>query len=162
MKTITVSDEMFTQLCRLSEDMNNQDNRATADPILFELQVKEQSPTASDYSDLFVWRESSEYIYNTIKELRERIDEYFEREGYSSEMTDREVEDCAEEKLGIERAYYLERWVTKETFFTLREYEDHVRQNSHHYTDPRSYVVHAWRNPGMELVVKFLKGISKP
>lgn len=44
-------------------------------------------------------------------------------------------------------------------FLTEKACKEHIESNHYHYTDPKDYLNHAWRNPEMELISKFLCGL---
>lgn len=46
-------------------------------------------------------------------------------------------------------------------FFTAKACDEHIRLNKHHYSNPKSFGISAWRNPEMEAVIKHLKDIGK-
>jgi len=45
-------------------------------------------------------------------------------------------------------------------FFTAKACQEHIDANSYHYTNPRVYGIGCWRNPEMEEVIKFMRGIT--
>jgi len=42
------------------------------------------------------------------------------------------------------------------SFLTSKACDEHIRLNSHNLSSPTNYLSHAWRNPEMETVIKFL------
>jgi hypothetical protein len=95
-----------------------------------------------------------------LKEVRERLDEYFDLDNsYQNPetYTDDQIEEIAEQKLGIKQVYYKEIDVVKNVFFTEAALIEHLNRNRHHYHKPFSYVNHCFRNPEMLCVIDFLK-----
>ena len=45
-------------------------------------------------------------------------------------------------------------------FFTEKAAREHIRINGHNLNEPRTYVNHAYRNPEMELIIKFLRSLT--
>ncbi len=71
---------------------------------------------------------------------------WFDEEGNE---VDEDYPDARELQVTTEHRY-------KNTFFTAKSCEAHIKQNHYHYNEPVCYLNHAWRNPEMELVSNFL------
>jgi hypothetical protein len=164
LKKKTIPDEIYAQLIDLSTELKTQDRRGTADPYVYELRDKEEVPTSDDYSDLFVYYEPGGDSHSTtIKQVREKLNNYYDTEEYSDEKkySDEEIEQIAYTDLQIRRAYYLEKDIVKNVFLTRKALDEHLSANRHHYDKPFNYVVHLFRNPEMELVITFLKSLTQ-
>lgn len=111
-------------------EVDTQDNRATARPILFELQTKRRIP-----ADPRTGR-------------------------YSEKAKDCDWLSESPECLGLhpeETIYWEEIWETRAVFFTLKGLQEHLEMNRHNYGEYRDYVVHAFRNPEMVRVHSWLR-----
>lgn len=72
---------------------------------------------------------------------------------------DDDCEECDEELFW----HYSEERETLDNagcFFTMKACQAHIDQNSYHYRDPKPFAVSVWRNPEMEMVMRFLKVIG--
>jgi hypothetical protein len=45
-------------------------------------------------------------------------------------------------------------------FLTAKACQEHIDCNSYHYENPRVYGIGCWRNPEMEEVIKFMRGLT--
>ena len=75
-------------------------------------------------------------------------------------LTDYDISDYLEDK-EWNKYDVQEDNVYENMFFTEKACEEHIRINKHNMVKPQSYVQHAYRNPELELIVKFLKGLTK-
>lgn len=162
MKTIQVSDEVYNGLLGLSEAIRVQDNRATAHPYFFQImETKRVYGMHEDYADTFVW------VYKNDHELRFDSDETSEIIEW---LEEREIDFNKEkftanyfyqeetiEATGFFKCFYKEESTYKGVFLSEKSIENHIKLNHYHYSQPKSYVDHAFRNPDMELIFSFLK-----
>lgn len=175
MKTIEVTDEMYEALMELSKEMTTQDMRCTAMPHMFQIRTTEQcSAYPGQGKEIWVNGEGDEL--QTEEEMREFIQQHiYENDESISHLDDEEAKKEAKEKVDEMYDYNLEEYleethwckvnVTTEhkyqnTFFTAKGCDEHIKANHYHYNEPVSYLSHAWRNPEMELVSKFLCELS--
>ena len=73
--------------------------------------------------------------------------------GDEGEEVDEDAEDARSYQVTTEQRY-------QNTFFTAKACDEHIRLNHYHYKSPVCYLNHAWRNPEMDLVSKFLCELS--
>ena len=143
--------------------LKTQDNRGTALPICFLLQdVEEKRAFDSGEFVLFPddcgeeWRgkDEDDIIHQILASRREDIEEC-EIDDY-----DKAVDDLSDEiKEEVKGNCYEmnHEFITKRIFLTEEAANNHLKANSHHYSDKaRIYVDHFWRDPEMELVYKIL------
>jgi hypothetical protein len=160
MKTIQVSDEMYAQLMELSKEMNIQDKRATAEPYFFQIQTKKKIYVpdgcgnecwVNDDNEI----ETEEGINDTIFQYE---DEAIPIENIQS-MKDYEKEEILE-RAGWRKVNYQFEDQYENAFFTSKACKDHIEKNHYHYHKPIDYLTHAFRNPEMELIFKFLSSLT--
>lgn len=160
MKKIKVTDEMYKALVELSNELNSQDNRATAMPYFYQIQTKEQVPTMEGCG-VEAWHYDSRLI-ETDEEIKEAIFEYQEWELNSvtnnkmyNAIAESEKEDILE-RIGFNKVNYdiIDKY--ENAFLTEKGCRKHIEANKHHYKKPVDYLAHAFRNPELETVLKFL------
>ena len=161
MKTIEVSDEMYEQLMALSNEMNTQDHRCTAMPYFFQVREEKRiDGVDGDYSiDGHVW--VSPYGDGVIEADRQsmaealgNLDVMFEKD-----ISDEGLEDLME-KNEFYKGYFRTQEVYSNAFLTEKACKEHIRANHYHYIKPVDYLSHAFRNPDMELICKFICGLT--
>jgi hypothetical protein len=175
MKTIEISDEMYDALVEISTNINNQDNRCTASPYFYQVQTKKEV-AAYEGCGTEVWYNSD--LCKTLK-TEEDIKEYIIEDmldNMDPEYSTDEANILAEEDyLGLTEydiTEYLEEHnfnkydvqeenVYENMFFTEKACDQHIKINKHNMNEPRSYVQHAYRNPELEVVIKFLSSLTK-
>ena len=179
MKNIQVTDEMYEALMKLSKEMTTQDMRSTRMPHMF--QVRETKNVAA-YSGCGseIWVSDEGEALKTEEELRGYICEDIIETLMSNDSEEDEeeakmiafsrVQKMDEDDLGdYLDNMSMENWRIVEettenfytnTFFTAKACQNHIDINADKYTKPVVYLRHAWRNPQMELVSKFLCEIS--
>lgn len=173
MKTIEVSDEMYEQLVALGTEMTTQNMRATAMPHMFQIQTQHKvfDHNLNGNNKCFIYAdgdylviESPDELINFLKsnnvEYPSDIKEMWEESFYTSE--DEKFDGYDLRDFIKENCEYLEEssysWGQKyeNSFFTAKGCKEHIESNRHHYKQPVDYLSHAFRNPEMELVSKFL------
>jgi hypothetical protein len=116
------------------------DNRATARPILFLLQVRREMVVDGDYHyDRVVYRHNDmfESCFDSKEECLQALKDYGHNE-----------EEVAEREDEITKHYLAEYWETEQVFLTKEGLDRHLELNRHNYRKPfRDYVIHAFRNP---------------
>lgn len=177
MKNIKVTNKMYKALMELSKEMTSQNMRCTRMPHMFQIRTTEQVAAYSGCGET-VWVNEEGDELSTDEEIREFVyQDILENDESIIDFDDKEAEKLAKKKLDemddYDLTYFLEEhrnnWHTVEattekkyqnTFFTAKACEEHIKANDYHYNEPISYLKHAWRNPEMELVSKFLCEIS--
>lgn len=164
MKTITVSDDMYTKLIELATEMSTQDPRGTRMPHIFQIR---------DWKRVYDWNLNGDvpcWIYNdgdfsvieTLQDLKEHLkyhgieepenlDELWEDEDFEMQYwIEENCEDLTECSYSMEPVY-------KNAFLTAKAAQEHLDSNYYHYhKDADVYLNHAWRNQEAELVSEFL------
>lgn len=168
MKTIKVSDEMYAFLIDLSKKMNTQDNRATADPYMYTITEIVERPAAEGCGESkLIDDEGNEWDLDIVREeFPNEIKHYAKMMTDNLKMTDDIVKDyLIHSKLARKIYFTIEREALHKmrmnVFFTEDAIRLHLKQNSYHFDEGKDYMIHAWRNPEMEMVHKFLKGLIK-
>lgn len=133
-RNITVEDIDFLRDLQL--ELNTQDTCGNCDPRYFTVRDDITEPTWSEIAEFFV-------ISGDEGEEIGRI----EREVDAGDL------DCVPAHT---RTYVPENTL----FLTLRECEEHIKHNRHHYTNPRTYVQTAWRSPQFERLIKILQQVD--
>jgi hypothetical protein len=84
-----------------------------------------------------------------VPERVRRLTELAEHDNY-------DLSDYAEEEFEIRLVHikYEDRYTGM--FLTEQACETHIKENHYHYKNPRSYVMHAWRNPELEQLLEIL------
>lgn len=157
MKNIPVSDEMYSQLVELSKQMNEQNHRGTAMPYFFQVrEIKRIDGVHEDYStDGYVWISGGGdgVIESDVQSMKDALDS----DGVDF---DKEIDEDGLDKLMDENGYYKGHYRNQEVlsnaFLTEKSCKEHIEANSYHYSQPADYLSHAFRNPDMELISKFL------
>lgn len=160
MKTISVSEEMYNSLIELSESINNQDHRATAMPYFYQVRTMEKVP-AVEGNGTKAWMYDGS-VLDTKIEIKDAIDEYKDWNGHTSQfdlLKDYEI-DSIMENAGYQEIWYEEKEVFSNAFLTEKGCKQHIQQNKHRYDHPVDYLTHAFRNPEMEIISKFLCELS--
>lgn len=172
MKTIEVTDEVYDFLMELSKELNTQSNRGTALPYFFQIQTTEEV-AAHDGCGEAVWHSSKcEKTLRTKEDMVEFLIEYhFEENPLLSEkemsdaeiniksLKDYEIESQIEDK-GFVKYFVQEEHQWQNAFFTEKACREHIKRNIHHYRKPVDYLSYAFRNPELEMVLKFLCNLS--
>ena len=158
---VEIQQEMYDQLIAISKELNSQNHRGTAMPYIFQIQDKEQVP-AAEGNGIQGWVYDGSLIHEP-DEIRLAI---YQQEEWDildqKEANDKYLcLDTHDREDILEKAGYREVWFDyKETyqnaFFTSKACDEHIARNRHHYTEPVNYLSHAFRNPEMEVVLKFL------
>ncbi len=157
MRTIEVTDEMHEFLMNLSNELNTQSHRGTAMPYFFQIQTQQEAPAAEGCGNE-AWYydgskiETEQEITAAIAELKELAIEDVTKDHF-------EREDILEEAGWHKHNYQMvEKY--QNAFLTSKACDDHIRLNGHHYDQPVNYLSHAFRNPEMEQLMKFICGLT--
>lgn len=168
MKTIQVTDEMHEELMELSIEMTTQDNRCTAMPHLFQVQETRKVPAHDGCGDELFYNPDLELELRETEEIKEWICENIDALNVSEDvnsfdiinaMDHYEVNDILLEN-GFSRFYDNDGHTYSNAFFTSKGCDEHIRINGHNLHSPVNYLNHAFRNPEMELISKFLCELS--
>ena len=175
MKTIEVTDEMHDDLMQLATDMTTQDPRGTAMPHLFQIRTRKKvydwglngnhKIWVDDGLEIETFDEFWNYLKNNVfenswlesddaKAEKVKLETMWE-DGLTSYSTD--IEDYIEENCpDLKECSYSWEYEYQNSFLTEKACKKHIELNHYHYNQPVDYLNHAWRNPEMELIAKFL------
>lgn len=164
MKTIEITDEMYDELIALSHELNTQDHRGTAMPYFFQIQEEVEIPT-SDGCGEEVWTLDGHICLRTEEDKKEAV---FTYKGW--DLNNKSDNKKYKELSWIEIDNILKENYTKfsvttmvkyqNAFFTEKACKEHIRLNDYHYKKPTDFLSHAFRNPELELVLKFLTELT--
>lgn len=157
MKTINVTDEMYEFLMNLSNELTTQDHRGTAMPYIFQIQSQEEVP-AADGCGTIAWIYDGSKI-ETDKEIIEAIAE-FKEIAIEDVTEDEHTREEILEEAGYRKIYYEMKDKLQNAFLTSKACDEHIRLNDYHYCQPVNYLTHAFRNPELETLIKFVCGIT--
>jgi hypothetical protein len=159
MKTIQVSDEMYEFLMNLSKELNTQDHRATAMPYIFQVQDEVEISVGEGQGEE-AWHCDGSVI-STEKEIKEAIFEYKEWEigNKKHEKLFSEMDWLARENIlevNYRKVHISTQKVYTNAFLSAKACRHHIKCNAHHYRKPVDYLSYAFRNPELEMIMKFL------
>lgn len=156
MKTIEISDEVYDGLMEISKELNTQSHRGTAMPYFFQVQTRKQI-AVPEGNGIEAWHLDGSII-ESREEIKEAVDEYKDWNEETSEFDNLEDYDIESilEKAGYAKIHYDYEDVLENAFFTSKACDEHINRNKHNLSSPSNYLSHAYRNPEMELVSKFL------
>lgn len=156
MKTIQISEEMNDFLVNLSKELNTQSHRGTAMPYFFQIQTKKKI-AVPEGNGIEAWHMDGSLI-ESYEEIEEAVNEYKDWDEHTTEFNHLqydEVESILQEA-GYSKVNYDYEEVLENAFFTSKACDEHIKKNSHNLSDPVNYLSHAFRNPEMEMIMKFL------
>lgn len=167
MKTIELTDEVYTKLIDLATEMTTQDMRGTRMPHIFQIRDWKKVYDWSMNGDTHIW--VNDY-YETEIETVEEFKFYLEDNGYKipdnfDELWNNDywwdMEEFIEENnIELKQCSYSLEPIYTNCFLTAKAAEEHLRLNHYHYhKNADVYLNHAWRNPEAELVSTFLCGL---
>ena len=159
MKTIEISDEIYKELIELATEMTTQDHRCTAQPYIFQIREIEEVPAADGNGTMAWWQDGGKI--ETDEEIEEAVNEYKEWDEATTRFNFLDPDEIEEilESAGYMKIWYEEKEVYQNAFLTAKGCQEHIKRNSYHYNQPVDYLSHAFRNPEIELVSKFLCGL---
>jgi hypothetical protein len=164
MKTIKVTDETYDFLMDLSNELNLQNNRATSTPYFFQIQDKEDRVVPDGYGET-VWV-CDDIVLKTENDIKEVVFEWKEwdiknkkHNNLYKKLTESDIEDILSKNykafsITTENVYH-------NAFLTEKSCKKHIERNKHHYNQPVDYLTHAFRNPELEKLIKFLCQLTK-
>lgn len=171
-KTINISEENWKFLQAFMDRINTQDNRSTATPIYYTIQERKKRYSrdfdscdgecycaTNDFFEIGDCHDLKKYLIENYPEYEEVINKLVEdNEGYDWDVV---LEDfCEGKKLSIERLAYVWERPERSFFLTEQACEQHIKLNHYHYSEPHSYVHHAWRYPELEQLLQTLGEIT--
>ena len=156
MKTITVTDEQYDFLVKLSGLLNTQDNRITADPI-FCVYEKKVVYLPDGHGRETGWF-SNEGRLQSDKDIDEIIDEY-KQEHQECDLDDDEI---LEELEYRKFDYDIEDVpVSGQYYFSEQAAQNHIDCNHYHYNEPFVYAESAWRNIEWQIIREVILSLTK-
>lgn len=133
--------------------LRTQENRATADPIFMveeARRVMAVDPAYHEQGSVWVCVEDHDYVYDSLKELKEWLEEEAEDEAFGLEVDD------------FEEIHYAMYWQAVQPFFTEKAAEQYIRQNRHHFEHGvRIFAYSAYRNYEWQAVREMLMEETK-
>lgn len=160
MKQIEVTDEMYEFLMNLSNELNTQDHRGTRMPYFFQVQTQEvQYVPEGCGTEVWVCDGSTIETEEEIKEEVLRYKEWdsleeSEAERLFSELDFWEIDEIMEENWRKVNMTHEPRY--ENSFLTSKACDEHIRVNKHNLNSPVNYLSGSFRNPELEMVMKFL------
>jgi len=165
MKTIKITDKMYSSLMELSKEINSQDHRSMSMPYFFQVQTEKGVVALEGCGDTVYWVDSDGLELRTKEDIEEYIKDYI-----SDEFGDKTAEEISlyfiDKIKGKEADWLLNKDFRRvdivfekryeNSFFTAKACQENINANKHHYNKPVTYLNGAFRNPEMELVMKFL------
>jgi len=162
MKTIEITDEMYDFLMELSKELNTQDNRATAKPYFFQIQTNEEVGVPEGCGEK-AWYYDGAKI-QTQEEIDQVVFDYYDPKYTMDEIKKMDEWDKLDmiEKQGWRKVYFDYKHEYQNAFLTAKACKEHIRLNHYHYREPVDYLQHAFRNYELEMVLRFISGLSNP
>lgn len=168
-KKIEVTDEIYEFLMNLSKEIKEQDNRATAMPYIFQVRETKEIPAHKGSGEEVFYSSEYETELRTDKDKVEWIKEH--EEYFIGTMFEEEAKDVGNhtntwdldsmlEELDFDEFYVDTDYVYSNAFFTSKACDEHIRINKHNLEQPVNYLSHAYRNVEMEMMYKFLSGLT--
>jgi hypothetical protein len=155
MMKIDIKSETFEFFKNLIHEIETQDNRCTALPILFVLkETRREYGIDPEYNTHgFEWIKDGESAsWETIEEI---IQQHFDN--YDLVVT----EEMAEE-YGYYKCYYRNvEQISDNFFFTEKACKQHLICNGHNLISPQDWAIHPFRNPEIEQVIESIREIVK-
>ena len=162
MKNIQVSDEMYDTLMELSKELNTQNYRGTAMPYFFQVRSIEEYSTGEGQGESVYVMDGA--VIKTDAEKKEAISEYNDWDEDESNEQFKELDEwdinTKLEEIGFHVHYMGIRDNLTNAFLTEKACKKHIEMNGYHYNQPMDYLSHGFRNPELELVMKFITEIS--
>jgi hypothetical protein len=159
MKSIKVNQDMYEFLMNLSKELNSQSNRATAMPYFFQIQQEEETSVGEGAGEEVWYCDGA--IISTEEEIKNAIFEYNawvignkKHEKLFAEMDWLDRERVLENN--FHKVYRSTRKVYTNAFLTEKACKEHIEKNEYHYRNPVDFLSHAFRNPELEMLMKFI------
>jgi len=130
------------QLAAIKQELQTQDNRATANPFYIVQQRRRLYGFDTQWSDdNVVWLD---YDHNEVTDPEELL------------KLEANYDYCISEPEGYTRTGYIDTWEFVQGFLTNKAAQAYIDQNKHRLTDPRIYVDSLYRNYEMIAVRNML------
>ena len=150
---VEIGRNLKSEIRDLIEEINRQDNRATAHPYYFAVQELEWMPDPEGYA----WGSEQ-------REVGVLDDRCYDKESFREILNDlREEDECDLRDEEFEEIWERDKqmqtgmWITKGIFLTEIEANKFIQANAHNLGKTRTYVEHFYRNSQMELVFEALE-----
>lgn len=154
---VEIEPDLKKRVRELIEEINRQDNRATAHPYYFAVQELQWFPDSEGYN----WGEEQREVgiiddrcYDK-ESFRDTLNEW--REEDECDLRDEEFEEIWERDKQTQTGM----WITKGVFLTETAANRFIEANVHNFGKTRTYVEHFYRNSQMELVFKALEAYAE-
>ena len=151
---IEISEESYQFLKDLIHEIDTQDNRATANPILYTIHEKVERDRATGRGTVKYY-DGEESIID-----EDEVWELAKDHGLEDEPFEDILEQLKLEPLDIETTWEVSSFNTN-VFLTEKACRQHIRINGHNLNEPKIHVSHAFRNPEMEDLFKAIREIAK-
>ncbi len=160
MKTITVNDEMYDFLMKLSNELRTQNDRATAKPYFFQIQTNEEIAVPDGCGEK-AWVFDGSKI-QTQDEIDQVIFDYYDPKYTMDEIKQMDEWDKFDmlRDQGWREVCFSHEHKYQNAFLTEKACREHIRLNHYHYSEPVDYLRHAFRNPELEMVFRFLLDLT--
>ena len=141
--------KMLSALKGIGKEMNKQDNRATHFP-LFVIQVDRWHWVSPDMDYDEIERKEEQDGSGLCKKCEKLFD--------NEKELPMECDDCHWQDRDNFEHYKVEQEfdLNAGVFLTAKACDEHIRANSYHYKNPKSYGISAWRNYEMQAVMRYL------
>ncbi len=169
MKTIQVSDDLYARLLAIAQQIQTQDNRATATPYMFQIQTphkvwdtglngdqKVVIDMANDYEELGPFNRATLVEY--CKEHNVPHPDWLD-DVDSCMIASFEFEDWMKDNNLIVTSFSIE-YKLQNGFLTEAACVAHIEGNGHHYDSPKTYLSHLNRNPDMTTVFDLMRAVT--
>lgn len=144
-------EEALSWLKDFMNECESQDNRGTAKPIQFLLQVRRDYVAHPDYN----LGSTTRWFHSELQrdfETREEAEKALADYGFKGKELKEKIEELEELEIG----HY---WETEQCFLTERGYKQHIEINGHNLRHYKKYVVHAFRNPELRSLFDAIKAL---
>ena len=155
MTTIVLSDDTFEFISNLVSELDTQDGRGTREPYVYAIRDVERVYGIDDSefdSSGWSWTDGEKYFDTDDELIQYALDNEEPIDFNFHEPTIDEVADI----LGFNAVAYKEMREIKNFFFSQKEADNHIEQNSHHFDDPDVRVIHLFRNEEVQTVLDSL------
>jgi len=149
---IEISEESFGFLKQFIQDVDSQDNRATAKPYFYVIRDTETVAAPEGHGD------EIRYMWDGDVMTKESVEEHL-REFDDTKTIQDLLDDGTIEEFDV-----MTQYITPENhniFFTEKACHEHMESNHYHFRKPHSYIRHAWRNPEIEKLFEAVREIVK-
>ena len=170
MKQIKINEQDYEFLKDLQHELNTQDNDGTADPLYW-MVMEKKKVLARDGEPRVPYDDGAYSLDELVQIINEEIKEYDQdmQDEWETQTDHNDIEDVAEfayymldwKHINYNDIYYVkdEDYIShfSGAFLTKRACKKHIETNMHHYREPRTYAMCAYRNYELERLLKILK-----